>query len=182
MNKVLSVEEVKDKIYQVRGKKVMMDKDLAELYGVSTKRLNEQVKRNSKRFPGDFMYLLTRQEVVNLRSQIATSSWGGRRYLIRVFTEQGVAMLSTVLNSERAIKVNIQIMRAFVALRRWVITHEGLRRKVEDMEKKYDGRFQIVFKALKELMEPPPKKPKGPIGFTANKAPQKHNAAFGRLG
>ena len=149
-------------------KKVMLDEDLAALYGVSTKRLNEQVKRNSKRFPGDFMYLLTKQEVTILRSQFATSSWGGRRYLVRVFTEQGVAMLSTVLNTERAIKVNIQIMRAFVALRRWVITYEGLRRKIEDMEKKYDGQFKVVFTALRILVTSPPEKPKRRIGFGAD--------------
>ncbi len=158
-------EKIKDKIYQIRGKRVLLDKDLAELYGVSTKRLNEQVKRNSKRFPGDFMFLLTRKELTNLRSQIATSSWGGRRYQVRVFTEQGVAMLSTVLNSERAIKVNIQIMRTFVALRRWSISYEGLSHKIEAMEKKYDGQFQIVFTALKKLMEPPPGKSKRRIGF-----------------
>ena len=168
MDKALSVENIKDSIYQIRGRKVMMDKDLAKLYGVSTKRLNEQVKRNSKRFPDDFMFLLTNKEVAALRSQFATSKRkgkGGRRYSPYVFTEQGVAMLSSVLNSERAIEVNIQIMRAFVALQRWVLSHEALRRKVDNLEKKYDGQFQIVFTALKKLMAPPPKKPKRTIGF-----------------
>ncbi|MGB2660863.1 MAG: ORF6N domain-containing protein [Candidatus Omnitrophota bacterium] len=166
MTEAISTDKIKGKIYQIRGRNVMLDKDLAELYGVTTKRLNEQVKRNIKRFPADFMFLLTNKEVMNLRSQIATSSWGGRRYVLRAFTEQGVAMLSSALNSNRAIKVNIQIMRAFVSLRRMVITYESLKRKIDEMEKKYDGQFQIVFKAIKKLMEPPVKeKPKRKIGF-----------------
>ena len=165
MTVVVSEYKIKGKIYQIRGRNVMLDKDLAELYGVTTKRLNEQVKRNIKRFPADFMFLLTNKEVMNLRSQIATSSWGGRRYELRAFTEQGVAMLSSVLNSNRAVEVNIQIMRAFVSLRRMVVTYESLKRKIDQMEKKYDGQFQIVFKAIKKLMEPPPEKPKRRIGF-----------------
>ncbi|MFC1644031.1 ORF6N domain-containing protein [Candidatus Omnitrophota bacterium] len=166
MDKVLSVERIKDKIYQIRGKKVMLDNDIAELYGVDTKQLTRQVRRNIKRFPNDFMFRVTKEE--SLRCQIGTSKKagrGGRRYLPYAFTEQGIAMLSGVLNSERAIKVNVQIMRAFVALRRWAITHEGLRRKIDAMEKKYDGQFQIVFKAIRKLMEPPPEKPKRRIGF-----------------
>jgi hypothetical protein len=166
--KMLSVEQIKDKIYQFRGKNVMMDKDLANLYGVPTKVLLQAVKRNEKRFPSDFMYHITRKELMCLRSQFVTSKKegrGGRRYLPYVFTEQGVAMLSSVLNSDRAIDVNIQIMRAFVDLRRWALSYESLRRKIENMEKKYDGQFQVVFTALKKLMEPPPEKPKGRIGF-----------------
>ena len=168
--KLLTVERIKDKIHQVRGKKVMLDEDLAELYGVQTKVLIQAVKRNIKCFPDDFMHHLAWKELMSLRSQFATSKRpgsGGRRYCPYGFTEQGVAMLSTVLNSERAITVNIQIMRAFVALRRWVIPYEGLRRKIDDMEKKYDGKFQVVFTALKELMAPPPEKPKRRIGFGA---------------
>ncbi len=146
MVKEFSGDEIKSKIYLLRGKKVMMDKDLAMLYGVPTKSLNLAVKRNIDRFPRDFMFPLTRKELMNLRFQFETSSWGGRRYKPYAFTEQGVAMLSSVLNSKRAVKVNIQIIRAFVALRRMVVTYESLRRKIDAMEKKYDGRFQIVLR------------------------------------
>jgi len=165
MRKLIEVDSIENYIFQIRGKKVMLDEDLAKLYEVSTKRLNEQVKRNIKRFPGDFMYQLTNKEVINLRSQIATSSWGGKRYLPYVFTEQGVAMLSSVLNSDRAIQVNIQIMRTFVSLRRMVITYDGLKRKIESIEKKYDEQFRIVFSAIKKLIESPPAKKKRKIGF-----------------
>ncbi|MGB2662108.1 MAG: ORF6N domain-containing protein [Candidatus Omnitrophota bacterium] len=165
MKGVISADKIKGKIYQIRGRNVMLDKDLAELYGVETKQLTRQVRRNIDRFPNDFMFLLTKKEVTNLRCQFGTSSWGGMRYVPYAFTEQGVAMLSSVLNSKRAIKVNIQIMRAFVSLKRMAFTYEGLRRKIEAMEKKYDGQFQIVFKAIKKLMEPPPAKPKRRIGF-----------------
>lgn len=165
MSNLISVEIIATKILDIRGKKVMLDKDLAELYGVSTKVLIQAVKRNINRFPGDFMYRLTRQEITNLRSQIVTSSWGGRRYLPFVFTQEGVAMLSSVLNSKRAIKVNIQIMRAFVQLRRIILTNKDLRRKIEEMERKYDQQFVIVFEAIKRLLEPP--KETRAIGFRA---------------
>jgi len=140
--------------------------DLAELYGVTTKRLNEQVKRNSARFPEDFMFQLTVSETEILRSQIATSKkgGGGRRYSPYGFTEQGVAMLSSVLNSERAIQVNIEIMRAFVRLRRMLASHADLARKLDALEKKYDAQFKGVFDAIRELMKPPESK-KRPIGF-----------------
>jgi hypothetical protein len=144
----------------------MLDADLAVLYGVSTKRLNEQVKRNRSRFPDDCMFQLTAEEVGSLRSQFATSKQGrgGRRYAPLVFTEQGIAMLSTVLNSERAIQVNIEIMRAFVRLREMIATHKELARKLEALEKRYDAQFRVVFDAIRELMTPPePKKRK--IGF-----------------
>ena len=144
----------------------MLDADLAVLYGVSTKRLNEQVKRNRSRFPDDFMFQLTAEEVRSLRSQFATSKQGrgGRRYAPLVFTEQGIAMLSTVLNSERAIQVNIEIMRAFVRLREMIATHKELARKLEALEKRYDAQFRVVFDAIRELTAPPtPKKRK--IGF-----------------
>ena len=135
----------------------MLDADLAVLYGVSTKRLNEQVKRNRSRFPDDFMFQLTAEEVRSLRSQFATSKQGrgGRRYAPLVFTEQGIAMLSTVLNSERAIQVNIEIMRAFVRLREMIATHRDLARKLEVLEKRYDAQFKVVFDAIRKLMTPP---------------------------
>ena len=141
--------------------------DLAELYEVKTKVLKQSVKRNIDRFPDDFMFELTKEEFDNLRSQIVTSSWGGARYMPMAFTEQGVAMLSSVLNSERAIKVNIQIIRAFAKLRQMISTHEDLRRKIESMEKKYDHQFKIVFDAIKKLVEAHSKSetPKNKIGF-----------------
>ena len=157
-------ETIREKIYQIRGRKVMLDSDLAALYEVSTKILIQAVKRNVSRFPSDFMYQLTRKDVAILRSQFVTSRWGGRRYLPYVFTEQGVAMLSSVLNSERAVQVNIQIMRAFTKIRGMLQVHKTLWRKIEEMEKKYDENFGIVFKALKELLEPP-EKSKQKIGF-----------------
>ena len=144
----------------------MLDADLAGLYGVTTKRLNERVRRNRSRFPDDFMFQLTAEEVLSLRSQIATSKQGrgGRRYAPLVFTEQGIAMLSTVLNSERAIQVNIEIMRAFVRLREMIATHRDLAPKLETLEKKYDAQFKVVFDAIRELMTPPESK-KRKIGF-----------------
>jgi len=165
MQKPISAENIQSKIFQIRGRKVMLDMDLAELYEVHTKVLLQSVKRNLKRFPEDFMFRLTNEEMANLRSQSVTSSWGGRRYLPYVFTQEGVAMLSSILNSERAILVNIQIMRVFVGLRRVAVTYAGLKRKIDDMEKKYDGQFAIVFQAIKKLLEPPPEPPKRRIGF-----------------
>jgi hypothetical protein len=162
------IQKIEGSIYLIRGHKVMLDSDLAGLYGVSVKRLNEQIRRNVLRFPPDFMFQLTHQEISILRSQFATSRlWGGRRYLPYAFTEQGVAMLSSVLNSPKAIQVNIQIMRTFVKLRRLMETHADLARKLENLEKKYDGQFKIVFEAIRQLMIPPETK-KRRIGFTAN--------------
>jgi hypothetical protein len=137
----------------------MLDADLAEPYRVSTKRLNEQVRRNLNRFPPDFMFQLNEEETEILRSQIATSKVGrgGRRYFPYVFSEQGVAMLSSVLNSERAIEVNILIMRAFVKLREMVASNKDLAKRLNDLEKKYDGQFKIFFDALRALMAPPVK-------------------------
>src|SRR3989338_8638351 len=163
MEKLISVENIESKIFRFRGKRVMLDRDLAALYGVETKYLTRQVRRNQARFPEDFMFRLTKEE--NLRCQNVTSRWGGRRYQSYVFTEQGVAMLSSILNSERAILVNIQIMRAFVNLRRMAITYVSFKRKIEDMEKKYDAQFGIVFEAIKKLLEPSVEKPKRRIGF-----------------
>ncbi len=144
----------------------MLDADLAELYGVETRVLLQAVSRNQKRFPKDFMFQLSKEEYELLRSQIVISKKGrgGRRYLPYVFTEQGVAMLSSVLRSEEAVQVNIEIMRAFVRLRELVATHKDLARKLEALEKKYDAQFKIVFDAIRELMAPPePRKRK--IGF-----------------
>lgn len=153
----------------IRGQKVMVDSDLAELYRVPTKVFNQAVKRNLKRFPKDFMFRLTDKEVKILRSQIVTSSWGGRRTLPYAFTEQGVAMLSSVLNSERALQVNIAIMRAFVKLREILTTHRELAEKIAELENKYrqhDDKIQAVFDAIRELLEPPQVSPKRRIGFT----------------
>jgi len=169
MKELVLVEIIERKIYLIRGHKVMLDRDLAELYQVPTRRLNEQVKRNLTRFPADFMFQLSDEEAENLRSQFATSSTshGGRRYLPYVFTEQGVAMLSSVLNSERAVQVNIAIMRTFVKLRQMLASNADLARKLAAMEKKYDSQFKMVFDAIRELMRPPePKKRK--IGFQRN--------------
>ena len=165
MNNLLVPEErIEGKIYLIRGQKVMLDKDLAGLYGVSTGRLNEQVRRNIRRFPEDFMFQLSNQEAKNLISQFATSSWGGYRKLPYAFTENGIAMLSSVLNSERAVQVNIQIMRTFTKLRKILASHEDLRRKIEAMENKYDQQFRVVFDAIKALIDKPVKK-MGRIGF-----------------
>jgi phage regulator Rha-like protein len=157
------VERIEQSILSIR------DKDLARLYGVTTKRLNEQVRRNIARFPDDFMFQLTAEESESLRSQFATIKSGRgqhRKYLPYAFTEQGVAMLSSVLNSQRAIDVNIAIMRTFVKLRELLMTHKDLARKLEAMEKKYDSQFKIVFDAIRQLMEPPPSTvKKGRIGF-----------------
>lgn len=142
----------------------MLDKDLAVLYGVETKMLNRAVKRNIERFPDDFMFQLTKEDFENLRFYFGTSSWGGQRYLPYAFTENGVAMLSSVLNSKRAIQVNIQIMRTFTKLKEFILTHKELQKKIEDMEKKYDHQFKIVFDAIKQLLVPPEIKKKK-IGF-----------------
>lgn len=153
---VLDAAAVEQRIYIVRGVKVMLDSDLAALYGVPTRRLNEAVRRNARRFPGDFLYELTPQEVRNLKSQTAISSsgHGGRRKTVLAFTEQGVGMLSSVLHSDRAIEVNIAVMRAFVRLRHALAAHAELAKKIEDLEQRYDGQFQIVFDALRELTTP----------------------------
>ena len=161
-------EVIEPKILMIRGHKVMLGRGSARLYGVSVKRLNEQVKRNMKRFPSDFMFFLTRQEVMNLRSQFATSSWGGIRYLPYAFTEQGVAMLSSVLKSKRAIQVNIQIMRTFINLRKLLSSNADLLKKIEAMEKKYDTQFKIVFETIKQLLDIKVK-PKTEIGFKYKK-------------
>jgi len=167
MKNIIPLEKIEQKIYLIRRHKVMLDKDLARLYGVPTKRLNEQVKRNRRRFPDDFMFQLNKQEYNDLKSQNATSRWGGTRKLPYVFTEQGVAMLSSVLHSDRAIQVNIVIVRTFVKLRRILSTHKELAQKLKELERKiakHDEDIQAVFYAIKQLMTPP-EKPKRKIGF-----------------
>jgi hypothetical protein len=165
MKDLIPTERIETCILLLRGQKVMLDVDLAKLYGVTTFNLNKAVKRNLDRFPEDFMFQLNYQEVRNLIFQIGISSWGGTRKLPRAFTEQGVAMLSSVLKSKRAVQVNIEIMRAFVKLREMLASHKDLALKLAEMEKKYDSQFKVVFDAIRELMTPiePPPKPR--IGF-----------------
>ena len=159
------MERVENRILTIRGRRVMLDADLAELYGVPTKRLNEAVRRNAARFPEDFMFQLTVDEAETLRSQFATSNGrGGRRYIPYVFTELGVAMLSSVLNSERAVQVNIAIMRAFVRLRELAASHKDVLRRLDEMEGKVDRQFKVVFDAIRALMAPP-KIPRRRIGY-----------------
>jgi hypothetical protein len=192
---IVPLERIQSRICFIRGEKVMLDADLAALYGVETKALNQAVKRNIERFPDDFMFQLTVEEaaalrfhlgtldasgdeplryqsgtsnddVQGLRSQSVTSNGrGGRRSLPYAFTEQGVAMLSTVLHSDRAVRVNIEIMRAFVRLRQMLATNADLARKLMNLEKKYDAQFKVVFDAIRELMTPPEPKKKRRIGF-----------------
>ena len=160
------IGKIANMIYLIRGHNVMLDRDLAELYGVETKVLKQAVRRNIDRFPSDFMFELTDTEFKNWRSQFVTSKGDrmGLRYKPMVFTEQGVAMLSSVLRSKRAVRVNIQIMRAFIKLRQMYISHKDLKRKIAAMEKKYDEQFQIVFEAIKMLIEQDDK-PKKKIGY-----------------
>jgi len=166
MKEMILQEVIEKKILLIRGNKVMLDKDLARLYRVATKRLNEQVKRNTKRFPEDFMLQLTKSEKDELVAICDRfNSMKHSTVLPYAFTEQGVAMLSGVLNSNRAIMVNIQIMRAFTQLRRMLLTNRDLKRKIEEVEKKYDKQFAVVFQAIKQLLEPPTAKEKKIIGF-----------------
>lgn len=173
--KIITLQTVSQQIYLIREKRVMIDSDLAELYGVLTKRLNEQVRRNIERFPKDFMFELTPEESLllqdgtsnrdSLRSQIATSNKrGGRRYSTFAFTQEGVAMLSSVLRSPQAIQVNIAIMRAFVHLHALLSTHTELAKRLAELEKKYDDRFRIVFEAIRDMMQHP-EPPQNKIGF-----------------
>ncbi|MFC1480425.1 ORF6N domain-containing protein [Candidatus Omnitrophota bacterium] len=163
-------ETIESKILLIRGKKVMLDRDLAKLYKVPTGRLNEQVKRNIERFPEDFIFQLTREEFNNWLSQIAitNSEKMGQRHNPYAFTEQGVAMLSSVLNSKRAVQVNIAIMRVFVKLKEMLSTHKELMYKLAELERKiekHDGEICAIFEAIRQLMEPPPEKPRRMIGF-----------------
>ena len=166
---LIPVQDIERLILMIRGYKVILDADLAALYGVETKQLIRAVKRNQLRFPSDFMFQLTEEEFANLRFHFGTSSqWGGRRYTPYAFTEQGVAMLSSVLRSKRAIHVNIEIMRTFVRLRRMLASNKELARRLDELEKKYDAQFKIVFDAIRQLMsspEPGSVPPKRRIGF-----------------
>jgi hypothetical protein len=162
----LAPADVDRKILSLRGERVILDEDLAVLYGVETKLLTRAVRRNAERFPSDFMFQLTAEEHAALRIQFGTSNpgRGGRRYRPYAFTEQGVAMLSSVLRSKRAVAVNVEIMRAFVRLRAMLAGHADLARKLAALERKYDAQFKVVFDAIRELMAPPGK-PRRPIGF-----------------
>jgi hypothetical protein len=160
--------QIERRIFLLRGQRVMLDQHLAELYGVPTKVLNQAVRRNRERFPEDFMFRLTGDEVANLRSQFVTSSsgYGGTRYAPYAFTEQGVAMLASVLRSPRAVAVNVEIIRAFVRLRQLLATHADLARKLAELEQRYDTQFRVVFDAIRELMAPAPGHEARPeIGF-----------------
>ena len=173
---MILTERIERSILLIRGHKVMLDDDLADLYDVQTKVFNQAVRRNRNRFPSDFMFQLTDREYHSLRSQIVTLNSGRgrhRKYLPYAFTEQGVAMLSSVLRSNRAVQVNIEIMRAFVRLREVLATHKDLAAKLEAIEKKYDAQFKVVFDAIRQLMIPPePKKRK--IGFLVRERSAKY--------
>lgn len=165
---IIPVDQIEKYIYLLRGRKVMLSTDLAILYEVEPRVLIQAVKRNMERFPDDFMFQLSDEEFENLKSQYVTSKRGGiRRAKPYAFTEQGVAMLSSILKSNRAIEVNIQIMRVFVKLRQMIYSHSELVKKIEEMEKKYDDQFRIVFDAIKELMKPL-QKPRRKIGFNVD--------------
>ena len=178
MSNLIAVELVATKIFEIRGKKVMLDKDLAKLYSVETKRLNEQVRRNINRFPDDFMFQLTKEEAVNLISQFAISSSRSQfatlkqgrniKYLPFVFTQEGVAMLSSVLNSERAVQVNILIMRAFIRLKEALVNYNKLAIKINELEEKdigHDEKMHEIFEAIKQLIASPPEEKRRITGF-----------------
>lgn len=165
-------ERIEQAILLIRGQKVLLDRDLAKLYKVTTKALNQAVRRNLARFPDDFMFQLSKEELENWRSQFVTSNSAQKMGLRRrphVFTEQGVAMLSSVLRSPRAVLVNIEIMRAFVRMRQILATHIELARALKSLEKKYDAQFKVVFDAIRELMTPPPEPPRGRFGFARDR-------------
>ncbi|MEK7137384.1 MAG: ORF6N domain-containing protein [Patescibacteria group bacterium] len=167
MTDIIPIESIEMKILIIRGQKVILDSDLAELYGVTTARLNEQVKRNRSRFPEDFVFRLNKNEFDNLISHFATSrlKWGGRRKLPLVFTEHGAVMAANVLSSPRAVAVSIQVVRTFVRLREILATHKDLARKLAELEEKYDEQFAVVFEAIRQLMTPVEPEKKGKIGF-----------------
>ncbi len=174
--KQASSERIVRLIVWTRGQRVILDSDIAPLYGVATKVLLQAVKRNVTRFPSDFMFRLTKREVASLRSQIVTSnSRGGRRTLPYAFTEQGVAMLSSVLRSQRAVRVNVEIMRAFVQVRRLLTEHQELVRKIDALEEKYDEQFQVVFKAIRNLIKAPAREPARRIGYLSAGTPTSQN-------
>ena len=166
MNETVSLKRIENRIIYIRGQKVMLSTDLAELYEVEPRVLVQSVKRNKERFPEDFMFQLTNEEFDNLKSQIVISSWGGmRRATPYAFTEQGIAMLSSVLRSKRAVQVNIEIMRAFVRIRKMLVSNTALARKLKVLEKKYDEQFKVVFDAIYSLMDINETKKRRKIGF-----------------
>ena|SRR6218665_345745 len=166
---LVAEQKVLNKIYAIRREKVMIDEDLSEMYGIETKQLKRQVKRNLERFPKDFMFTLTKKEFENLRSQIGTSSWGGTRYMPMAFTEQGIAMLSSILNSKTAIEVNIRIIRVFTRLREYALTHKEILIQLSKLEREVKGNskdIENIFMVLKELLEKESKPtPRNKIGF-----------------
>ncbi len=165
---IIPVSRVKNSIFMIRDEKVMLDEDLAAMYGVETRALVQAVKRNMDRFPNDFVFQLSMDEFKNLKSQTVTSSWGGRRKPPYAFTEQGVAMLSSVLRSKRAVLVNVEIIRTFVKLRRILATHDDLSKKLASMERKYDKQFKLVFDAIREIMAPKVTPKQRQIGFNSS--------------
>lgn len=170
MANIMPVERIEQKIFLIRGEKVMLDSDLAELYGVEVKQLKRQVRRNRDRFPEDFMFALTGEEYQALRRQFGIIERGKHsKYLPYAFTEQGIAMLSGILKSKRAVHVNVEIMRAFVRMRRMIMSHKDLVRRLDGLEQKYDVQFKVVFDAIRKLMTPP-EKPARRIGFRRMKA------------
>ena len=175
---VIPLEMIRQAILLIRGQKVMLDRDLALLYGVETRVLNQAVKRNRKRFPPDFMFALTRKEIRNISQFVICSSTIKHARQAYAFTEQGVAMLSGVLNSPRAVRVNIAIMRTFVQLRRLLASNADLARKLEELENKYDSQFRVVFDAIRRLMSPP-KPQKKQIGFQVREKHGKYRV-FGK--
>jgi hypothetical protein len=174
---IVPIERIESAILLIRGEKVMLDQDIAELYGVETRTLVQAVKRNIDRFPSDFMFQLSDEEFDNLKSQIVTTSWGGRRTAPYAFTEQGISMLSSVLRSPQAIRVNIEIMRAFVRLRKMLQSHAELARKIEALEGKYNRQFKVVFDAIRQIMKPEQPAKKRRIGFRQSKEDRNKNQA-----
>jgi hypothetical protein len=164
MKSLVAMEFVEKKILLIRGQKVILDVDLAELYGVTTKVFNQAVKRNIDRFPKDFMFQLTADEALTIRSQFVTASRRNIRYLPYAFTEHGIIMAASMLNSQRAIDASVYVVRAFIKLREMIASHKDLTKKLNELEKKYDGQFQIVFEAIRQLIEVE-EKPKKKIGF-----------------
>lgn len=181
-NNIVVIERIEQKILLIRGKKVMLDRDLAKLYNVPTRILNQAVRRNISRFPQDFMFQLTKSEFKDWKSQIVTSNSDkmGLRKRPLAFTEHGILMLSSVLNSERAIKVNIHIMRVFTRLRELMIQHKDLEQRINALERKCDRKFKSIFEAIRQLLEPPlpPPQPRIPIGFHAFQKPAKGKSSF----
>jgi hypothetical protein len=177
----LPVRFIEAAILLLRGTRVMLDRDLARLYGILTSNLNKAVTRNLDRFPPDFMFSLTNEEFHSLKFHSGTSSWGGTRKLPRAFTEQGVAMLSSVLRSPRAVLVNVEIMRAFVRLRRILADNAGLARRLDELERKYDVQFKVVFDAIRQLMQKPKPEPlKHKIGFQVSERMVSYSAGTKR--